>query len=218
MIKLEQIKKTYEKRWIKTEALRGIDLEVSDGEMLAIMGASGSGKSTLLNIIGAVDTATSGDYYFDDVNVTALKGKDFHEFRKKNIGFVFQRFELMPRYTVYENVEMPLLVRNIKNRKDRVYEALEKVGLKDHAKKYAEHLSGGQQQRCAIARAVTADVGCILADEPTGALDSRNSEEIMKLFDGLHNDGKTIIIVTHEKEIARHADRVVKIEDGRIEC
>ncbi len=217
MIILEHIKKTYYKSGVETVALKDVSLEIKKGEMLAVIGRSGSGKSTLLNIIGAMDSADEGIYRFGDTVVSSLKGKALHEFRKEHIGFIFQSFELMPQYTVYENVEMPLLVRNVKKRKEIILKVLKRVGIDDMKDKRVEYLSGGQQQRCAIARAIAMKPDIILADEPTGALDRKTNEEIMDLLEEIHQGGTTIIIVTHDPQVAERANRIVCIEDGMVE-
>lgn len=216
MIRLQNIGKIYKKSGIETVALRDVTLEIDRGEMLAIMGTSGSGKSTLLNIIGGMDSPTSGTYMFNDIEVSALKSSGLHEFRKEHVGFIFQNFELMPQYTVYENVEMPLLVRGVKDKKKRVMDVLEKVGLAEMHNKKAAQLSGGQQQRCAIARAIAMETDLILADEPTGALDSKTSGEIMDLLESIHDEDHTILIVTHDERVAARAERIIRIEDGVI--
>ena len=218
MLTLQNIVKTYGKGENKTEALRGISLQVKDGEMLAVMGTSGSGKSTLLNVIGCMDSFDSGEYFFNDIAVHELRSGARHRFRKQHIGFVFQQFALMNQYTVYENVELPLCIKNYpaRERKKRVMEALEQMGIADLSKKLPTKLSGGQQQRCAIARAVAAGNELLLADEPTGALDKKTSGDIMDILEALHRDGKTVIIVTHDSHVADRADRILQMEDGRI--
>ena len=216
MIILKDIIKDYTNKEQVTHALRGINVTIQDGEFVAIVGTSGSGKSTLLNIIGAMDYATSGKYYFDDKDITNCNLKELHEFRKENISFVFQNFALMDKYTVYENVEMPLIARHIKHRKSIVMDYLEKMGIADLKNKIPSHLSGGQQQRCAIARAMAADTPVLLADEPTGALDQNTGNEIMKCFEEINKNGKTVILITHDINIANRCKRVIHIEDGKI--
>ena len=216
MIELSHVKKIYDKNGIKTTALSDVSLKIDDGEMLAVIGRSGSGKSTLLNIIGAMDHVTEGQYMYNDVDVTKLHGRRFHEFRKEHIAFIFQSFELMPQYTVYENVEMPLLVRNVSKTKSLIMDVLKQVGLDDMKDKKIEHLSGGQQQRCAIARAIAMNCDVILADEPTGALDSKTGQEILDIFKQLNEQGCTVIIVTHDMGVAGQCKRQIVIEDGRI--
>lgn len=219
MIKLENVTKIYGSEDNKTVALDGISISIEDGEMLAIMGPSGSGKSTLLNIIGAMDTLTSGDYYFDDIKVNDLSDKKIHEFRKNNISFVFQNFALMGNYTVFENVELPLISKRVsaKKRKEIVTKQLKLMGIEELAKKYPAKISGGQQQRCAIARALASGNKLILADEPTGALDRKTGEDIMDTFISLNEMGKTIIIITHDENVARKCKRIITIKDGKIE-
>lgn len=216
MIKLSHINKTYGKNNLKTVALKDISLEITRGDMIAVMGTSGSGKSTLLNILGALDVPTSGEYYFEDSLVPFPHKKFMHAFRKQHFSFVFQNFELMNRYTVYENVDMPLIARNVKKRKQRVMDVLEQTGIAELSKKRVSKLSGGQQQRCAISRALVADTDIILADEPTGSLDAKTSIEIMQLLKKINADGKTIIIVTHDKKVADYCKHIVQIEDGMI--
>ena len=201
--------------------MAGVHLEVGTGELLSVMGASGSGKSTLLNILGAMDSPTRGEYTFYDeekIKVNELKNNQLHEFRKNHISFVFQQFALMKHYTVYENVEMPLRILGLsrKEKTERIFNALDELGITDLAKKKPAQISGGQQQRCAIARALVKNSKLILADEPTGALDRKNSEEIMKIFMELRKKGKTIIIATHDSTIAKMTDRIITIEDGKI--
>lgn len=221
LIKISNLSKIYGEKDFQCKALDGVDFEVDLGEIVAIMGSSGSGKSTLLNIIGAMDTMTDGKYkfYSDKIyQVDELKNSELHAFRRDNISFVFQQFALMKQYTVYENVAMPLNILGIpqKKKKEMVFEALRSVGIEEIAKKKVTRISGGQQQRCAIARALVKDSKLILADEPTGALDKKNGEEVMNILCKLREKGKTIILVTHDSAIAQYADRIVHIEDGRI--
>ena len=219
MIQLKDIKKVYKTKEMSTTALDGVSLDIEDGQMLAIMGPSGSGKSTLLNIIGAMDNLTEGSYKVNDTEVGTLKGNKLHEFRKNNISFVFQDFALMTRYTVYENVELPLLAGKKKRseRKKIVKEKLELMGIADLAKKYPTQISGGQQQRCAIARALASGNDIILADEPTGALDQNTGHEIMEAFKKVNELGKTVIIVTHDPNVAAYCNKTIRIVDGKIE-
>ena len=216
MIVLENVVKDYVNKEQVTHALRGINLTVKEGEFIAVAGTSGSGKTTLLNIIGGMDNLTSGKYFFRGKELETGKQNVMHQFRKENISFVFQNFALMDRYTVYENVEMPLIARNIRNRKRIVMEQLEKMGIADLRRKLPSHLSGGQQQRCAIARALAADTPILLADEPTGALDSNTGSEIMKCFEEINKNGKTVIIITHDVNIAKRCKRIIRIEDGMV--
>lgn len=218
MIKLENVTKIYGKDGSKTVALDGVDLEIKDGEMVAIMGPSGSGKSTMLNIIGAMDDLTDGKYFFGDEEVSSLRGNKLHEFRKNNISFVFQNFALMNNYTVFENVELPLLSKRLSSRKRKeiVNEKLKIMGIADLAKKYPTKISGGQQQRCAIARALASGNELILADEPTGALDRKTGEDIMEAFTKLNEMGKTVIIITHDEHVANKCQRIIHINDGKV--
>ena len=218
MIILKNITKDYVNKGSVTHALNGIDLSIEDGELLAIIGTSGSGKTTLLNIIGGMDQETSGEYYYNNELVSNYSKKELQNFRRDYISFVFQKFELMDDYNVSENVEMPLLARKIdKNiRKDKISMALKKVGLENLAKKMPNELSGGQKQRCAIARALVTDNPILLADEPTGSLDKKNSEIIMDDLIELNRMGRTVIVITHDIDIASRCNRVVNIEDGMI--
>lgn len=219
MIILKNINKTYGSGENATHALRDVSLEIAEGEMIAIMGTSGSGKSTLLNILGCMDQFDSGEYLYRDMEVHKLSNHQLHQFRKAHVGFVFQHFALMNQYTVYENVELPLSIQNIpkKERKERVYEALTRMGIRELARKMPAKISGGQQQRCAIARALASGNELILADEPTGALDINTGNEIMNILEDLNKQGKTIVIVTHDPEIAARTQRVLHMEDGKIE-
>lgn len=218
LIHLEKITKTYKIGTIEVHALRGVDLDIQSNEYISIMGPSGSGKSTLMNIIGCLDTPTSGSYFLDDELVSTMDDNKLAEVRNRKIGFVFQTFNLLPRATALHNVELPLIYSGIhaSNRKTIAEEALEKVSLSDRKNHRPNELSGGQRQRVAIARALVNNPSLILADEPTGNLDSTTGKEIMTVFDDLHKAGNTIILVTHEKEVAQHADRIVHILDGNI--
>ena len=217
MIKLENISKVYKTNG-ETKALDNVSLEISDGEFVAIMGDSGSGKTTLLNIIGMMDKETEGTYILDDEEISSFKVSQRETVRKKKISFVFQQFALIKRYTIYENVELPLIAKGIpaRKRKTMIMETLDSLGIKDIYNKFAINTSGGQQQRAAIARAIVSDSKYILADEPTGALDSGNGEEVMRLLGELHKKGKTIVMVTHNENLAKQAERIITIRDGQI--
>lgn len=218
MLTLNNISKSYKLGKEEVPILKHINLTVQAGEFLAIMGPSGSGKSTLMNIIGCLDRPTSGTYTLDQIDI--LKGKDgaLAEIRNESIGFVFQTFHLLPRLTALQNVELPMIYNKVKKkeRRQRAYEALEKVGLKDRISYKPPKLSGGQKQRVAIARALVNQPRFILADEPTGALDTKSSEQILSLFSELHREGKTIIMITHDPDVAKKADRTVFIRDGEL--
>lgn len=204
---------------INVHALRGVDLTINTGEFIAIMGASGSGKTTFMNLLGCLDKPSTGSYVLDDIAVHAMSENDLTLIRNQKIGYVFQSFYLLPRTTALENVELPLLYcRNcsLHERHEKAMHALSIVGIKDRAKHFPNQLSGGQQQRVAIARAIVNDPVFLLADEPTGNLDTRTSIEVMAVFQELHKQGKTIILVTHENDIAMYADRLITFRDGRI--
>ncbi|GIW21225.1 MAG: macrolide ABC transporter ATP-binding protein [Candidatus Sericytochromatia bacterium] len=217
LIKTEKLNKIYGGS-IPYHALHDIDFEVNSGEMIAIMGTSGSGKTTLMNIIGCLDRATSGNYFFKGKKISDYSDNELANIRNKEIGFVFQNFNLLPRYSALKNVELPMLYTSIsrKERERKAIIALEKVGLADKLKNRPNELSGGQKQRVAIARAIVNNPSIIMADEPTGALDTKTSQEVMKIFQELNNEGITIIIVTHEPDIANYCKRIVKMKDGRI--
>ena len=217
MIKLNNIKKVYNSGDCKTIALNGINLCIEHGEYASIMGTSGSGKSTLLNIIGGMDDITEGEYFYDDIAVHNLKGNALHEFRKQHISFIFQQFALMNHYTVYENVEIPLIAKGLpkKIRKEVIMEKLELMKISDLAQKLPTHISGGQQQRCAIARALASDNDLLLADEPTGALDSKTGMEMMDILTQINKAGKTVIVITHDINVAQRTDKIIRIEDGK---
>lgn len=218
MIKVENLSKSFRTEEVETIALNGVSFEVKDGEFVAIMGPSGCGKSTLLNILGLLDNPTGGKYWLDGNEVSALKEKDRTDVRKGQIGFVFQSFNLIDELNVEENIELPLTYLNIpaKERKQRVQEIMKRMAISHRAKHFPHQLSGGQQQRVAIARAVVFSPKIILADEPTGNLDSKNGIEVMKLLTELHREGTTIVMVTHSDRDASMAQRVIKLFDGKV--
>ncbi len=219
MIDMRNIKKVYRTGTISLEALKGIFLKIDQGEFISIMGPSGSGKSTLMNIIGCLDTSTEGTYYLEERNVSGLTFDQLSEVRNRKVGFVFQNFNLLPYATAYENVELPMLYNGKKasERKERVKELLNMVGLYDWSKHRPTELSGGQQQRVAIARALAMDPPILLADEPTGNLDSKSGEEILTLFTQLWKNGHTILMVTHDTRIAAYSQRTVHLLDGKVD-
>lgn len=219
IINIENLEKTYELGSIQIKALRGVYLQMEDNEFVAIMGPSGSGKSTMMNLIGCLDTPTSGTYLLRDQDVSKMDSDQLAEIRNQEIGFIFQTFNLLPRANILHNVELPLIYSGISTseRKKLAEEAIEKVGLADRIKHKPNELSGGQRQRVAIARALVNKPSIILADEPTGNLDSKTGEEIMKILDQLHDAGNTIILVTHEDNIAEYAHRVIRLKDGFVE-
>ena len=218
MIKVENLSKSFRTEEVETIALNGVSFEVKDGEFVAIMGPSGCGKSTLLNILGLLDNPSGGKYWLDGNEVSALKEKDRTDVRKGQIGFVFQSFNLIDELNVEENIELPLTYLNIpaKERKQRVQEIMKRMAISHRAKHFPHQLSGGQQQRVAIARAVVFDPKIILADEPTGNLDSKNGIEVMKLLTELNREGTTIVMVTHSDRDASMAQRVIKLFDGKV--
>jgi putative ABC transport system ATP-binding protein len=219
LIELEKIEKTYVRGMEEVNALQGVDLDIDQNEYVAIMGPSGSGKSTLMNIVGCLDTPPSGTYRLVGTDVSDMNANELADVRNQQIGFVFQTFNLLPRATALHNVELPLLYGGTRRRlrRERAEEALERVGLEDRMDHRPAELSGGQRQRVAIARALANRPSILLADEPTGNLDSRTGDEILELFDALHQEGNTVILVTHEPDIARHAHRLIRILDGKID-
>ncbi len=218
LLRLENITKTYVQGDIEVPALKNINFQVDDGEYVAIMGPSGSGKSTLMNIIGILDKPTEGSYFFGDEDISTMNDRKMSDMRNKDIGFVFQNFNLMPRQTALQNVELPLQYAKVprKDRRALCEEALIKVGLEERMNFKAIQLSGGQKQRVAIARAIVNKPRLLLADEPTGALDSKSGVQVMEIFENLHKEGSTIIMTTHAREIAERAERVISIFDGEI--
>lgn len=218
LIEIKNVSKNYIMGELEVPALKNINLKIQQNEYVAIMGPSGSGKSTLMNILGCLDNPTEGNYLFNKTDVSMLDDDALSTMRNKEIGFVFQNFNLLPKLNALQNVEMPLIYAGIKadERRKHALEALGKVGLTDRIHHKPSELSGGQRQRVAIARALVTNPGILLADEPTGALDSKTGEEIMDLFRKLHAEGNTIILITHEQEIADHANRTIHIRDGEI--
>jgi len=218
MLSMRELSRVYRTDTVETTALDGIFLDVADGEFVAVMGPSGCGKSTLLNVIGMLDSPTSGSYVFNGTEVAGLSESKLADFRKRNIGFIFQSFNLVDELSVRENIELALLYHNVPSaeRRSRVDEVMDKVGIAHRAKHRPSQLSGGQQQRVAVARALVANPNLILADEPTGNLDTAHGEEVMKMLQALNAEGSTIVMVTHSPAHADYAGRVVNMLDGRI--
>jgi len=219
MIRLNDISKVYGTGEVKVEALKRIDIEIKKNEFIGLIGPSGSGKSTLMNIMGCLDTPSSGEYYFEDINVESFNHNQLAEIRNERIGFVFQNFNLLPYATAFENVELPMLFMGVKTktRKERTMELLDKVGLAKRAHHKPTELSGGEMQRVAIARSLANNPSLILADEPTGNLDTQSGDEILAVFQDLWHQGHTIVVITHNPNISDRAQRVVKLKDGLIE-
>lgn len=218
IIQIEGLRKMYELGGEQVIALRDISLDIYKGDFISIIGPSGSGKSTFMNMIGCLDRPDSGHYLLDGSEVAKMKDADLAEIRNEKIGFIFQNFNLLPKLTAFENVELPLIYRGKKKaeRKEAVLEVLDKVGILERQHHLPNQLSGGQQQRVAIARALAGNPPIVLADEPTGALDSKTSKEILKIMKEINNQGQTIILITHDLEVAKQASRVVRIQDGQL--
>ena len=218
VIEVRQLYKTYALEGVDVHALRGIDLRIDEGEFVAIMGPSGSGKSTLMNILGCLDVGDSGSYRLQGQDVSAMSADQLAAVRNHQIGFVFQNFNLLSRTSALENVETPLIYAGLglAERRQRANDALRRIGLGERANNHPSQLSGGQQQRVAIARALVTNPSLILADEPTGNLDSATSDDIMGVFDALHREGATIVLITHEHEVATHAQRILEVRDGQL--
>jgi putative ABC transport system ATP-binding protein len=218
-LELREVTKTYDMNSVGVRALRGVSFDLTENEYVAIMGPSGSGKSTLMNIIGCLDVPTSGQFFIDGRDVSTFGEDQLAEVRNTKIGFVFQTFNLLPRADVFHNVELPLIYRGMKpsRRREMTMKAVEAVGLADRVRHKPNELSGGQRQRVAIARALVNEPSIILADEPTGNLDTTTGAEIMTIFDDLQRQGNSILLVTHEEDVARHAHRIIRLRDGLIE-
>ncbi|MCB9265393.1 MAG: ABC transporter ATP-binding protein [Lewinellaceae bacterium] len=219
IISVKELTKTYIMGTTKVHALQGVTLDIHPNEFVALMGPSGSGKSTLMNLLGCLDTPTSGEYWLNSINVSTMDDSELAEVRNKEIGFIFQTFNLLPRLSALENVALPLVYAGISKaaRREKAMQVLEAVGLGDRVEHKPNELSGGQRQRVAIARALVNDPSIILADEPTGNLDTKTSIEIMGILEEIHRNGNTVILVTHEPDIAEHAHRAVRLRDGMVE-
>ncbi|MBZ4687095.1 MAG: putative transport system ATP-binding protein [Clostridia bacterium] len=218
MLEIKNVTKVYNTGAIQFQALKGVSLKVEKGEFVAIIGPSGSGKSTFMNILGCLDVPTAGEYYFEGIEVSNYTEDQLAGIRNKKIGFIFQQFNLLPKLNAFENVELPLIYRgmNVKERKERVLQVLEQVGLSDWAHHKPSEMSGGQQQRVAIARALAGDPPLILADEPTGNLDSKSGTEVLEILKELNKNGRTILLITHDMKVAGSAQRIISIQDGLI--
>ena len=218
LIELRQVYKIYHMGDTDVHALDGVDITIDKGEFVAIVGQSGSGKSTAMNIIGCLDVPTSGKYFLGGVDVSTMEDDQQAEIRNKMLGFIFQQYNLIPKLNVLENVELPLLYAGVpeKERRQRALKALERVGLEDKCKNLPSQLSGGQQQRVSIARALAGDPSVILADEPTGALDSRTGREVLSFLKKLNKEGNTVVLITHDNSIAVKADRIIRLQDGKV--
>ena len=216
MINVKDVTKTYTMGSIELQVLKGISLDIEEGDFVSIIGPSGSGKSTLMNILGCLDVPSTGEYYLDRKEISTYNESQLAKIRNEKIGFIFQKFNLLPKLSAYENVELPLIYRGVKakERKERTSSALDSVGLSDRFHHKPTELSGGQQQRVAIARALVGAPPILLADEPTGNLDSKSGEEVMNIIQKLNKEGKTIILITHDNEIAKQAGRIISIRDG----
>ncbi|WXR60887.1 ABC transporter ATP-binding protein [Peptostreptococcaceae bacterium AGR-M142] len=216
IINMSDIRKTYNTGALSVEVLKGISIDVKEGEFVTVVGASGSGKSTLMNIIGCLDSLTEGEYHLDGKNISSYTDNELSAVRNEKIGFIFQKFNLLPRLTALENVELPLIYRGMKKseRRQNAIDALTMVGLGDRMEHKPSEMSGGQQQRVAIARALAGNPPLLLADEPTGNLDSKSSDEVMDIILDLYKQGRTIVLITHDNEVARMGSRMIKVKDG----
>jgi putative ABC transport system ATP-binding protein len=219
VIRLADVRKTYRTGALSVEALRGVDLSIAPGDYVAVVGPSGSGKSTLMNILGCLDALTSGEYHLDGQDVSTMDEEHLAHVRNKSVGFVFQRYNLLPSMTALGNVELPLAYAGLHRsvRRERAVAALTKVGLSDRLQHRPGELSGGQQQRVAVARALVTEPALILADEPTGNLDTASTADVLELFDELHSSGRTIVLITHERDVAARAERILTMSDGVFE-
>lgn len=217
MITVKQLNKIYKGALYETQALKDVSFQITDGEFVSVMGDSGAGKTTLLNILGGMDSAASGEVWYNEENILTMNVSQMDKWRKRNISFIFQHFALMEEYSVYDNLEAPLLARNMRKRerKDKINDIAQELGIDGLLYQYPSQISGGQKQRVAIARCVISDCPVILADEPTGALDETNTANVMQLLQGLHKTGKTIIVITHDKKVAEYTNRTIVLKDGQ---